>query len=147
MGAALDVARKELDAGEQATDSAHVIVAVAAYFIAHAVLRQHTILERCQRLEARLERLERSLLVGPEVSRDDAIGAEQNDQPLLAPLLVGEPEAGQVEHERQSGRANSQVAKEFAARSKAGHRSVSGRGNQATIRLAGPSPVVGTFTT
>ena len=53
--AALDVAREELDAGQQAADAAHVVVAVAADLVADAVQGQRPVLERLQRLEALLE--------------------------------------------------------------------------------------------
>ena len=85
--AALDVARKELDAGEQAADAAHVVVAVAADAVADAVEDQRAVLERGERLEDRLERELVALLVGPEVAGHDPVGAEHHDQPLLSPAL------------------------------------------------------------
>ena len=56
-----------------------------------------------------------ALLVGPERRGDDAVGAEHDDQPLLAPLLVGEAQARQVQDERQGRRADAQVADELAS--------------------------------
>ena len=50
VGAALDVAGEQLDAGEQAADAAHVVVAVAADLVADAVQDQRLVLERLQRL-------------------------------------------------------------------------------------------------
>ena len=42
--AALNVAGKQLDAGEQAADAAHVVVAVAANLVADAVQHQRAVL-------------------------------------------------------------------------------------------------------
>ncbi len=44
--AALDVAGEQLDAGEQAADAAHVVVAVAADLVAHAVQHERPVLKR-----------------------------------------------------------------------------------------------------
>ena len=46
IGAALNVAGKQLGAGEQAADAAHVIVAVAADFVAEAVEHERRSLDR-----------------------------------------------------------------------------------------------------
>ena len=100
--AALDVAGEQLDAGQQAADAAHVVVAVAADLVADAVQDQRLVLERLERRQALLERELRPFLVGPEGRRDDAVGAEHDDQPLLAPRLVGEAEARQVQDEREA---------------------------------------------
>ena len=54
--AALDVAGEQLDAGQQAADAAHVVVAVAADLVADAVQDQRAVSERLQRLQALLER-------------------------------------------------------------------------------------------
>src|SRR6185295_4966617 len=84
IGTALDVAGKQFDAGEQAADAAHVAVAVAANSVAHAFENQRLILERRERLEAFLERELGPLLIGPERAGNHAIGAEYDDEPLLA---------------------------------------------------------------
>src|SRR5262249_33244341 len=104
--AALDVAGKQFDSCQQAADAAHVIVAVAADLIANAVEDERALLERLQRLQALLEGGQLAFLVGPERGGHDAVGAEQDDQPLLAPLLIGEAEAGQVQNERQRRRSD-----------------------------------------
>ena len=96
MRAALDVAGEQLDARQQAADAAHVVVAVAADLVADAVQGEQPVLERLQGPEALLEVEAVALLVGPEGRGHDAVGAEQDDEPLLAPLLVGEAQAGQV---------------------------------------------------
>src|SRR5690606_12116519 len=54
-----------------------------------------------QRFRALLEREVLSLLVGPELCRKYAIGAEDHDKPLLAALRTSEREARQVANERQ----------------------------------------------
>ena len=41
---------------EQAADTSHVTVAVAANLVAHPMQRQHAVLERLQRLQTLLER-------------------------------------------------------------------------------------------
>src|SRR5205814_1930818 len=56
VGAALNVAGKELDAREQAADSPHVVVAVAPHAVAYAIQNQRLVLERLKRLEALFER-------------------------------------------------------------------------------------------
>ena len=104
VGTALDVAGEQLDAGEQAADAAHVAVAVAADPVADAVQEQRPVPERLQRRDALLERELGAVLVRPEGRRNDAVGAEHNDEPLLALRLVGERQAGQVEQERQRAR-------------------------------------------
>ena len=64
--------------------------------------------------ETLLEREFLAFLVGPERLGNDPVRAEHHHEPLLAPLLVGEPEARQVQDERQGGRADPQVADELA---------------------------------
>ena len=51
----LDVAREELDTGEEAADAAHVAVAVAADLVANSLEREEAILERGQRGEDRTQ--------------------------------------------------------------------------------------------
>src|SRR5207244_2391535 len=98
---ALYIAREEFAAGEQAADAAHMRVAVAADAIAHAVEDQRALPERLERLEAFLQSKLRALFIRPERRRHDAVRAEHNNQPLLALLLVGEAQAGEVQNERQ----------------------------------------------
>ncbi len=57
-----------------------------------------------------------AFLIRPEGRRHDAVGAEHDHQPLLAALLIGEAQAGQVEHERQGRGADAKIAKKFASR-------------------------------
>src|SRR6185369_14907263 len=76
VGAALDVAGEELDAGQQAADAAHVAVAVGADLVADAVEGEQLLLEGLEGLEAFLEVAELAFRVGPEVLGDDAVGAE-----------------------------------------------------------------------
>src|SRR5262249_5365998 len=121
VGAALDVAGEQLDAGQEAAHAAHVRVAVAAHLVADAVQDEGALAERLQRREALLERELLALLVGPERRRHDAVGAEHHDEPLLPALLVGEAQARQVEDERQRRRADPHVADELAAAAGPGH--------------------------
>ena len=125
VGTSLDVARKQLDAGEQAAHAAHVGVAVAADLVADAVEREELVLERLKRLEDRLEGELVPLLGRPEVVGNHAVGAEHHDQPLLSGGLIGEPQARQVEQERKRPRANAQVSDEFPAGSSTAHGSAS----------------------
>ena len=121
VGTTLDVAGKELDPRQQAAHAAHVVVAVAAELVADPVEDQRAILERLQRLQALLELERRPFLVGPERRGNDAVGAEHDDQPLLAPLLIRETQAGQVQDEREGRRADAQVADELASVASVGH--------------------------
>ena len=92
--AALDVAGEQLDAGQQAADAAHVVVAVAADLVADAVQDR-----ACGPGTARAAcRLSLSVKFAPSSSGQkvvghDAVGAEHHDQPLLAAAGVGEAEA------------------------------------------------------
>ena len=113
--AALDVAGKQLDAGEQAADAAHVAIAVAADLVAHAVQHQRAILKRLERLEALLERELLPFFVRPECARHDAVGAEHDHHPLLPPRLIGERQARQIQDERQRSRADAKRAEKLAA--------------------------------
>src|SRR5262245_58773378 len=87
----------------RASPAAHVGVAVAADAVADAVQRQQAVLERLEGAETFLECHVGEVAGGvrPEGRRHDAVGAEHDDEPLLAPLLVGEGEAGQVADEWQ----------------------------------------------
>jgi hypothetical protein len=120
--AALDVPREQLDTRQQAPHAPHVVVAVAPELVADAVEDQRLVLERLQRLEALLERELRPLLVRPEGRGDHPVGAEHDHQPPLPRPLIGEPQAGQVQDERDGCRADPEVADELAATAaRAGH--------------------------
>ena len=134
VGTTLDVAGEELDARQQAAHAAHVVVAVAAKLVADAVQNQRAVAKRLQRLQALFELERRPFLIGPERRRHDAVGAEHHDQPLLALLLIGESQAGQVQHERQGRRADAQVADELASIASVGHVISSGRLSASRIR-------------
>ena len=82
VAAPLNVAGEKLDAGEQATHTAHVAVAIAAHAVVHALEHEQLIAERLQRLEDRLEGKVGAALVRPIMFRDGAVGAEHHDQPL-----------------------------------------------------------------
>ena len=114
--AALDVAREQLDAGEQAAHAAHVAVAVALDLVADALEHQGLGLEGLERLQALLESRSRGALgIGPEGVRHHAVRAEHDHQALLAPRGVAEPEAGQVEQEGQGRGIPPEIAQEPAA--------------------------------
>ena len=116
MGAALDVAGEELDAGQEAADAAHVAVAVGADLVADPVEGEQLLLEGVEGLEALLELAELAFRVGPEVLGDDAVGAEHDHEPLLRRSAArGEAEAGQLREEGRGGGADAEVAQEFAA--------------------------------
>ena len=115
VGAALDVAGKQLGAGQQAADAAHVVVAVAAHFVAHAVQDERLIAERIERRQAFWEAEIVAIIVGPKRVRHHAVGAENNHQPPLALLLIREAQAGQIQHKRQRRGANAQVTQKLAA--------------------------------
>ena len=119
--ASLDVPRKELDTRQQTAHAPHVVIAVAADLIANAVQEQGPVLERHERLEALLELEILALLVGPERRRDDAVGTEHHHEPLLPLRLIGEPQARQVEQERQGPRADAQVSEKFASVGRLSH--------------------------
>src|SRR5207245_6130483 len=93
----------------------HMVVAVAAHLIANAVQHQGAIAERLQGLQALLQRNQLALAVRPERRGHNPVGTEQDHQPLLAPLLIGEAEAGEIQNEREGRRANPQVADELAS--------------------------------
>ena len=65
----MNVARKELDAGQQATHATHVAVAVAADFITHPFGNQGAVAEGLERLEGR-DPQEAQLLRGQAVGRE-----------------------------------------------------------------------------
>ena len=90
VAAALDIAGEELDAGQQAAHAAHVSVAVAADLVREALEEQQPVLERLERRDDLLERERIAYLVGPELIGQRAVGAEHDDQPLLARRCVGE---------------------------------------------------------
>ena len=115
MGTALDVAREQLDAGEQATHAAHVIVAVAAHFIRDAVQNQHAVFERLQRRHNFLELEILAGLLGPIGRRDGAVRGEHDHQPLARPGRTGQAQAGQAHQERQRGSGQAQVLDKFSA--------------------------------
>src|SRR5262249_8452914 len=46
----------------------------------------------------------------------DAVGAEHDHQALLAALLIGESQAGQIEQKRQGCRGDPQIAEKLASR-------------------------------
>jgi hypothetical protein len=56
VAAPLDVSGEQFDAGQQAAHAAHVLIAVAANFVMHAVQDQRAVLQGRQRLENLLER-------------------------------------------------------------------------------------------
>jgi hypothetical protein len=95
----LDVAGEQLDASQQAADAAHVIVAVAANFVAHTVQREQSVAEWLKRREAFFERGQFAFIIRPERLGDDAIGAEHDHQSLLPPGRAGEAQAGQIADE------------------------------------------------
>ena len=80
----MDIAGEELDTGQQAPDTAHVAVAVAAHPITDAIEDQRVFLKGLQRREALLEGEVLPHFIGPEGAWDNAIGREQHDKPLLA---------------------------------------------------------------
>ncbi len=53
--------------------------------------------------------------VGPKCVGHNAIGAKHDDQTLLAPALIGEAQAGQIQHKRHGRRADAQIAKKFTS--------------------------------
>ena len=61
------------------------------------------------RLQALLEGELRPSSSGQNADGHDTVGAEEHDQPLLAPLLVGERQARQIEEERAARRADFQI--------------------------------------
>ena len=120
----LDVAREELDTGEEAADAAHVAVAVAADLVADSLEREEAILERGQRREDRTQlhrRLgipfrpgERPSCGRPEVLLHGAVRAEDDDEPL--PRRGGACEAGQIAEERRYRRTDPELPQQFTAR-------------------------------
>src|SRR5690606_10354264 len=91
--AALQVARHQFDARQQAADPPHVGTAGAADLVADAVQSERVVPKRFERLKARLEGERLALFVGPERPGDDAVGTENDDQPLLSPGRVFEAQA------------------------------------------------------
>ncbi len=116
IGTALDVAGIQLRACEQAADAAHVVVAVAAHLVAHAVQNEGLIAEWIKRRQAFREAEIVSIIGGPKRVRHHAVGAENNHQPPLALLLIREAQAGQIQHKRQRRGADAQVTQKLAAR-------------------------------
>ena len=108
IGATLDVTGEKFNAGEQAANAAHVVVAIAFDPVANAFEDQCLLLKWFERREAFLEFGQFAFLLRPEVLGNDAIGAEDNDHALLALSLVGEAETGQVENVWQRGGAQAQ---------------------------------------
>ena len=95
--------------------------------VADAVQDQGTIAKRLQRRQALFQLERRTFLVGPERLGDNAVGAEHDDQPLLAPLLIREAEAGQIQDERERRCADAQVANKLASVASVESCQVSGR--------------------
>jgi hypothetical protein len=83
IGSALDVPWVEFDSGEQAADSAHVVIAITSNLVAHAVECEQPIFEWFEGRHDSFEREFRTFFVGPKVWRDHAIGAEDNHEALL----------------------------------------------------------------
>ena len=52
---------------------------------------------------------------GQNADGNDAVGAEHDDQPLLAPLLIREAQTGQVQDEREGRCADAQIADKLAS--------------------------------
>ena len=121
IGTALNVAGEQLGAGEQAADAAHVVVAVAADLVAHAVQHERAVLKAFERLEACFEREVLAFLIGPEGFGHDAVRAEHDHQPLPPRHEVRQTQAREVQRKRQRPGTNAQVAKKFASRTDSGH--------------------------
>jgi hypothetical protein len=86
-----------------------VAVAVSANAIADAFQDQGLIAKRLKRLQAFLQREDVALVIGPERVGYDAVGAEHDDQPLLASRLIRKREARQVHDERRHRRSHAQL--------------------------------------
>ena len=116
LAASLDVAREELDPGQQAADAPHVAVAVTPDLVVDALEREQPVLEGRERLEDRRQLAvgERALALGPEVLLHSAVGGEHDHQPLLRPGGRG-GEARQVAEEGEHGRADSEPLEQPAA--------------------------------
>ena len=117
--AALDVAGEQLDAGQQAADAAHVVVAVAADLVAHAV--QNVSVRSAKRLERREAFLELEVLrpssSGQKVFGTTPFGLNMTTSRFRLRRCAGcEAQAGQVQQERQRRGADAKVAQEFTAR-------------------------------
>src|SRR5262249_28377888 len=96
-------------------------IAVADDLVADPVQDQGAAAERFEGRQAFLERGEHPLVVGKESRWDDAVGAEHDREPLLAPLLVGEAQAGKVHDEWEGRRIHSQVAEERTTGTSSSH--------------------------
>ena len=125
----LDVAREQLDPGQEAADPPHVVVAVAPDLVADPVQGQHPVLERFERLEALLERELRPFLVSARsLDGITPLGLNMMTSRFLRTPVVGEAQAREVEEERQGRRAEAQVAEEVASVDGSGPRHLSGSG-------------------
>ena len=94
---ALDISWVEFDARQQAAHAPHVVIAIASNFVADTVEGKQSIFEGCQGSHDRFEIELISFLVGPEIRRDHAVGAEHDDQPLFSSRGAGMPEAAEVQ--------------------------------------------------
>ena len=96
--AALDVSWVEFDPRKQAAHTPHVVIAITANFVAHAVEGKQAIFEGCQGIHDRLEIELIPFLVWPEIRGDHSVGAEHDDQALFGGSRVG-MNATEVEQE------------------------------------------------
>ncbi len=115
IGAALDVAREKLDAGQQAADAAHVAVAVAANLVADAVQDQGLFPKRLQRRKALLKRCELPLFIWPEVFGNDAIGGKNHHQPFSLDRRRSPTEARKIHQKRQRRGGDSGASQKLTA--------------------------------
>src|SRR5262249_34702074 len=112
VGATLDVAGEEFDAGEEAAYAAHVAVAVAANLVGDTLQCERLLAERFERREDFLERLQFALGIRPVRRGDGPVGAEDEDDTLLPLRLIGEAKTRQVEDERNGRSADAKIADE-----------------------------------
>ena len=83
VGTALNVSAVQFLCREQATDSPHVVVAVAAHSVVHPFERKDMVLERSQRFHNWLQVEFTFLPVGPKMFGQGSVGGKHDHEPLL----------------------------------------------------------------
>jgi hypothetical protein len=79
----LNVAREKFGSSQQATHATHMIVTIAANFVAHAIQNQSSVLEIFQRFHDPLESELVPFFIRPKIPRHSSVWTEHNDQSLF----------------------------------------------------------------
>ena len=116
VAAALDVTGKKLVGGEQATDAAHMSVAIAADFVADAFQCHQAAFIWLERREDALEFKIGADFIRPELRRDGAVGREEENDALVFCAGSRGCHGWQRGQERQGSGGESELAEKLAAR-------------------------------